>query len=178
FLGLPGHRVEDALARLQLAHLRRGLGLGPLQKHPAENVRRLFFARNHHARSRPRKAAHALLHVHTQCERRKPREMPDALADVLVERDGVAETGAARMWRGREKAVVRRMPAVHVRMPHAAEDGEIIAMLLEHFEVRRQRIIAPALLRKELFRQKTEIVADAKHPTRFSARRSPGDYPL
>src|SRR5205809_6698376 len=104
--------------------------------------------------------------------------MPDAFADVLVERDGVAETGAARMRRSGEKTIVRRMPAVHVGMPHAAEHGEIVAMLLEHFEVRRQRVIAPAFLGKEMFRQQTEIVADAKHPARLAARRGSGGDPL
>ena len=104
--------------------------------------------------------------------------MPDALADVLVERDGVAETGAARMGRGREKTIVRRMPAVHVGMPHAAEHGEIIAMLPEHFEVRRQRIIPPAFLGEEMFRQQTEIVADAEHPARFPARGGSGGDPF
>ena len=76
---------------------------------PRIAVRPLFLARDHHALTRPRKAAHALLHVHAQRERRKPREMPDALADVLVERNGIAKTGAARMRRGCEKTIVRRM---------------------------------------------------------------------
>src|SRR5205807_3726467 len=107
-------------------------------------------------------------------ERGKPRQMSDALADVLVERDGVAETGAARMGRGREKTIVRRMPAVHVGMPHAAEHREIVAIFLEHFEVRRQRIIAPAFLWEKMFRQQTEVVADAEHPARLAARGGSG----
>ncbi len=99
-LGLSCHRVENALASVQFAHLRLGLRFGPLQEHPGENLRRLFFAWNQHARPGPRKAANPLLHVHAQGEGRKSRQVADAFADVLVKRDGVAETSAARVWRG------------------------------------------------------------------------------
>src|SRR6266487_4479272 len=95
--------------------------------------------------------------------------MPDALADVLVERDGVAEAAAARMRRGREEAVVCRMPPIHVGMRHTAENGEIVAMFLENFQIRRQWVIAPALLREELFGQQTKVVADAEEPARLAA---------
>src|SRR5439155_7688393 len=112
-----------------------------------------------------------LLHIDTERERREPGEMPDALADVLVERDGVAEAAAARMRRGREEAIVRRMPAIHVGMRHAAEDGEIVAMLLEDLEIRRQWVITPVLLREEMFGQQTQVVADAEEPARLAAWR-------
>src|SRR5262245_10054555 len=75
------------------------------------------------------------------------------------------------MRRGGEKAIVRGMPAVHVRMPHAAEDREIVAVFLQQFEVGRQRVIASALFREEMLRQQTEIVADAKQAARLPARR-------
>src|SRR5438445_7709948 len=94
--------------------------------------------------------------------------MPDALADVLVQRDGVAETAAARMRRGREEAVVRRMAAIHVGMRHAAEDREIVAMLLEDSQIRRQWVITPVLLREEMFGQQTKVVADAEEPARLA----------
>ena len=145
-----------------------------------ENVRRLFLARNQHARTGPRKTAQALLHVDAERERREPRQVADAFGDVLVERDGVAEAAAARMRRGGEEAVVRRMPAVHVGMRHAAEHGEIVAMLLEQFEVGRQRVIAPALLREEMFRQQAEVVADAEASgaaSRPASRRRPCVWP-
>src|SRR2546428_4425688 len=104
----------------------------------------------------------------TERERRNPREMPEALADVWVERNGVAESAAARMRRRREETVVRRVPAIHVGMRHAAEDREVVAMLLENFQIRRQWVIAPGLLREELVWQQTEIVADAEEPARLS----------
>jgi hypothetical protein len=100
--------------------------------------------------------------------------MPDALADVLVERDGVAEACAARMRCGGEKAIVRGMSAIHVRMPHAAEDRKIVAVVLQQFEVRRERVVAATVLREEIFRQQTEVIADAKEAARFSAGRRVG----
>ena len=68
FLRLAGDRVEDALARLELAHLRLGLSLRSLKKHPGENVRCLFLARNQDTGSRPRQTADALLHVDAKRE--------------------------------------------------------------------------------------------------------------
>ena len=97
--------------------------------------------------------------------------MPDAFADVLVERDGVLEPRAARVRRGREETVVRRMPAIDFRMRHAAEHRKAIPMFLQRFEVRRQRIAASAFLGEEMFRQQAEVIADAEHPARLSARR-------
>ena len=89
-------------------------------------------------------------HIHAQRERREAREMADAFGDVLVKRNGVAETRTARMRRGGEKADVRRMPAIDVRMRDAAENGEIIAMLLEDLKVGREGVIASGFLREEI----------------------------
>src|ERR1700687_2415253 len=100
--------------------------------------------------------------------------MADALGDILVERDGVAKAAAARMRRGGEEAIVRGMSAIDVRMRNAAEDGEVVAVFFEVLEIRRQRVIAPALLWEKLTRQQAEVVADAEHPPRFSAWRGAG----
>src|SRR6266566_3399077 len=81
---------------------------------PCKNIRRLFLTRNQHARSGPRKAAHSLLHIDAQRQRWEPSEVSDALANILVQGDSIAKTGAARVRRSREKAIVRRMPAIHV----------------------------------------------------------------
>ena len=89
--------------------------------------------------------------------------------DVLIERDGVAEAAAARMRRRGEEAVVRRVPAIDVRMRDAAEDGEVVAVLLEHFEIGRERVVAArSAFGKELVRQQAEVVADAEHPARLA----------
>src|SRR5205823_4163849 len=94
---LPGHRVEDALAQFQFSPLRLHLGPGSLQKHPAKNFRRLFLARNQHARTGPGQTAQALLHVNAEGQRLEAGQVADALSDVLVERDGIAETATAWM---------------------------------------------------------------------------------
>ena len=72
------------------------------------------------------------------------------------------------MRRGGQEAVVRRMPAIHVGMRDAAEDGEVVAMRFELFEIRRKPLVAPAFWEKHL-RQQTEIIADAQHPARLHA---------
>src|SRR5205814_1991662 len=120
-------------------NLRLSFGLGPLQKHPLKNVRRLFLARNEHPGTSPGKTAQPLLHVYAKRQRRETGQVPDALGDVLIQRDGVAKTAAARMRRSREEAIVRRMSAIDVGMGDAAEDREIVAVLLEQFEIWRER---------------------------------------
>src|SRR5262249_50144395 len=133
-----------------------------------ENFRRLFLARNEHATAGPRQTAQTLLHVHAKRERRKTREMSNLLRGELIKRDGVAEAAATRMRRGGEEAVVRRMPAVHIRMRHAAENGEVIAVLGEHFEIRRERVIGAGRGGEKFLRQQAEVVANTEHPTRHS----------
>src|SRR5262245_206475 len=63
------------------------------------------------------------------------------------------------------------MATIDVRVPHTAEHREIVAMLPEHFEIGRERVIASTLLREEMFRQQAEIVADAEEPAGLPARR-------
>ena len=93
---------------------------------------------------RPRQAAAA---VDRQGERREPRQRPDPFGHELVERDRVAERAAGRV-RGRgQEADVRRVAAVHVRVRHAAEHGEVGAMLLEQLQVRRGRVVAARVRR-------------------------------
>ena len=106
-----------------------------MQKHPAKDLRGFFLARDEHARAGPRETPQPLLHVDAQRERREPREVPDAFADVLVQGNGVAETAAARMRGRSQETIVRRMAAVHVGMRHAAEHGEIVPVRLEHFQI-------------------------------------------
>lgn len=88
-------------------------------------------------------------------QRRETRQVPDALRKLLVERNGVSEAGAARMRRAGEEAVVRRMP-------HATENGEVVARILQQFQVGRQRVAASAAGGQEMLRQRAEVVADAK----------------
>ena len=122
--------------------------------------------RDGHAGPRPRQAAAA---VDRQRQRREPRQRADPLGDELVERDRVAERTAGRVRGGGQEGDVRRVAAVHVRVRHAAEDGEVVAVLLEELQVRRGRVVAAGVLGEELVRQQAEVVADAEQPPRRRA---------
>src|SRR5258705_12760738 len=100
--------------------------------------------------------------IHPQRQRWKTRKMTNPLANILVERDCVAETGAAWIRRCGEKTIVRWMPAIHIRMRDTAEHSEIGPIFPQHFEIRRRRVVAPAVFREEMFRQQTKVVADSK----------------
>ena len=90
--------------------------------------------------------------------------MADALRRELVKGDRIAEAATARMRRGGEEAVVSRVAAIHIRMRDTTKDGEIIAVRLEHFQVRRELVAATggSLSREEFFRQQAEVVAHAE----------------
>src|SRR5262249_8227881 len=127
---------------------------------------RAFIAGNQHARAGPSQAAVALDRIDAQIERGETRQMADPFGDELVERDRVAEAAAGGMWRCRQKTNIRRVTAIDIRVPHAAEDGEVIAMLLQRFQVWRKRVIPATVLREELAGQHAQVVADGKHPPR------------
>lgn len=96
--------------------------------------------------------------------------MPDPLADVLVERDGVSEPAAPGMGRGGEETVVGRMPAIDLRMRYAAEYGEIIPVLLQQLEVGGEGVSLAFFLGEEVLGQQAEVVADAEHPAGLPSR--------
>src|SRR5713226_7098009 len=70
------------------------------------------------------------------------------------------------------------MASIHIRMGYAAEDSEFVAVFLEHFKVGRRAVIATAILGEEMFRQQTEVVANAKHSARLSAGRDSRGEPM
>lgn len=68
-------------------------------------------------------------------QRREAGLIADSFGDVLVERNRVAEGAAGRM-RGRgEETDVRRVASVDVGMGDAEEDGEVLAEVLEDFQI-------------------------------------------
>src|SRR5260370_38567204 len=101
--------------------------------------------------------------------------MANALANVVGQGNSVAESRAAWMRGGREKAIVRRMSTIHGRMGNPAEDSDIVAMFLKQFQVGGATVIATAILGKETFRQQTEVVAEATHSLTCSARPAVGN---
>ena len=166
-LGVAGDGVEDAFAGFELADLGLDLVGGALDEQLPEHLGRLVLRRNGDAGAGARQAARA--RVDGQRERREARERADALGDVLVERDGVAKRAAARVRRAGEEADVGRVAAIDVGMRHAAEDGEVFAMLLQQLQVRRGRVVAAGAGWQEVLAQQAEIVADGEHPSRRGA---------
>jgi hypothetical protein len=108
--------------------------------------------------------------VHRQRERRKAGLIADVFRDVLVQGDGVAERTAGRVRRCRQKADVRWMAAVYVRMRHAGEDGEVLAVFFKNFEVVGRCVVDARLRGEELARQHTEVVANREHAPRRGSR--------
>ena len=70
------------------------------------------------------------------------------------------------MGRGGEETDVGRMTTVDVWVRDTAEDGEIIAVFLKEFEIRRRRVIAASAFGEKVLRQQSEIVADGEHSAR------------
>ena len=173
--GLAGDGIEDALAAVELAHLRLHLGRRALHKEALEDVRHLFLARDEHAGAGPGQAAYALFDVHAKRERREAGAVADPLGDILVERDRVAESAAAGMRRRRQETDVRRMPAVHVGMRNPAEYREILAVRREIAEVGRQLVTAAGLRGEKLAGQQAKVVADGEHSARLPVQRRNGE---
>ena len=169
-LRLVGDGVEDAASGVEPVDLSLDLLGRALQEKLVEHVGRALFGRNGDAGAGPRKAADRA--IDGERERREARESADALGDVLVERNGVAERAARRVRRGGQEADVRRMPAVDVGMRDAAEHGEVVAVLLQHLEVGRSRVVAAGAGREEQVGSQAEVVADAEHPARPGIRRA------
>ena len=66
------------------------------------------------------------------------------------------------------------MPAVDIGVRDAAEDGEVLPVLIENLRVKRMRVLPAAGLREELIRQQAKIITDADHPPRPGIRRQRG----
>jgi len=129
------HRVHDALPELEPALLLAHLVGGAAHEQLLEHRRGLVLAGDQRAGIGPRQAALATSDIDPQGQGGEAGEVADVLRGILVERDGVAEAAIAGVRGGGEEAVVGRMPAIHERMGDAAEDGEVIAVLLDRLEV-------------------------------------------
>ena len=83
------------------------------------------------------------------------------------------------MWRGSQETDVGRMSTVHVRMGNAGENGEVVAVILQEFEIRRRCVIPTISFGKKMFRQQAQIVANGEHSAgRTSNRGFPGTREL
>jgi hypothetical protein len=61
--------------------------------------------------------------------------LPIRFRRELIERDRVPKPATARVWRTRQKTVVRRMARIDIRMPNPAKDSEFVPMPTQLFEI-------------------------------------------
>ena len=167
-LGLLPDDVEDAAPAVEVADLRLHLLGSALEEKLVEHLGGALLWRDGDTGSRPRETAPAA--VDRERERRETRADADALGDILVERDAIAERAARRVRRGREERDVGRMAAVHIRMGDAAEHREILAVVLQVLEIGRQRVVEAGVRREEEIGPQAEVVADAKQAARLGTR--------
>src|SRR4030095_9554743 len=113
-VGLSRACVENALTKRQLPNLVLGLFRRPTEEQAPENIGSLFLAGDEDTRARPGQAALAAPDGDAERQRGKPRQVPDAFRDELVERDRIAKAASARVRRGGEKAIVRGMATIDV----------------------------------------------------------------
>jgi len=88
------------------------------------------------------------------------------LGNLLIEGDGIAERAAAGVGRGGEEANIGGVATIDIRMGDAAEDCEVLAMLVEVFQVRRGGVIFAAVFREEEVGEEAEVIADAEEAAR------------
>mgnify|MGYP001330644994 CR=1 FL=1 len=79
--------------------------------------------------------------------------LPDAVGDLLVERVGIGKLSA--------EVIVPGIVAIGGSVIEAGENGELIAVIGNRFEKRRQLVVFPCLLREKGWLVKPQIGADA-----------------
>ena len=89
--------------------------------------------------------------------------MTDLIRDHLVEGNTVAKTRPSRMRRGGQKRFVSAVSSIDAGVREPAEHSELLSMRRDLFEIRRQVIIPPRPLGKEMFGNEAEILVDGDH---------------
>ena len=89
----------------------------------------------------------------------------DVLGRELIERDRVPKPGPARSRRAGQEAGRGLVgePRAHPRVRQAGDDREVVAEVLEDFQVRREFVVLAGLLREEVRRVQPQRRADADH---------------
>src|SRR6185369_770013 len=75
---------------------------------------------------------------------------------------------------GGEERLLRLVESIDLRMGDAGEDREVAPEVLQDLEVRRQGVLLPRLLLKELLREDALVGLDRNHPARNLAPGRPG----
>ena len=100
--------------------------------------------------------------------------MTDAFGNVLVEGDGITEAATAWVRGRRQETVICRVATVDIWVRDAAEDGKVLAMLLQEIEVRRGLVIGASALREKVIWHEAKVITDTQHAARLTARSGRG----
>ena len=162
------HSVQYALALAQPLHLRADLVRRTVDKQLAKNAGRPIVGGNHHAAAGVRRAAAATERI--QLQRGETRVRQEPLDGPLVERDRVLEAAAAGMGGRREEGRIRGVAAIDRGMGQAGKDRELVAVLLDDFEIGGELVVAARLPWKQVFGVQTQRRVDAYHAAGRRAR--------
>jgi hypothetical protein len=119
--------VEYALAPVQVVDASVDFVGRALHEHAAVESRDAALGRDGDAAAGVRQGLHGDADMGNQG--RDAGEVAEPLRRHLVERDAVAEGAAAGVRGGRQERLLARVPAVHAGMRHAAEDGQVAAVV-------------------------------------------------
>lgn len=159
-LRLIANRVEHALTIFQSPSLSLDLVRPPLQKQFGEHARRPTLRRHRRSAVSPRQTKP----LARQRQGGESRLAVQVFGRELIQRNAVAKSGPLlRMRCGGQKAVVGIVAGADVRVRQPGDHREVVAKILEDFQVRRQLIVPPRLLRKEVLWMHSERRVDADH---------------
>ena len=156
---LVSDEVHDALPVFEVTHV-GGLFAGvSFEKKGGEEAGGAGFRGDAHARA---SVAQARV-VGGQREEGEAGKVADALGGVLVNRDRVLEAGLTRMGRTGEETFFGGVSAIDIGMVKSGNDGELLAVRLQRFEVAGDLVVAAGFLRKEEGRVDAEGRANGQH---------------
>ena len=153
-------RIEDAAAFVELLELFFHGGGIALDEHAAEECWGAVFCGEEDAIACPGEAAVGLVDVDTEVQRWIAGLLAELFRDVLIEGDLIAEAALGRAACGGEEAVFGAVAAVHIRMGHAAEEGELVADFGEGFKGGREFVVASGVFGEKGFGEDAEVVGD------------------
>ena len=167
---LPHYDIENTPLALQPPQLLFNGLLITLEKHFLIELRRALDGGDLNPRLSVGQAPRI---VDPKRQRSEAGLISDLIGHDLVEGNRVAKARPSRMRGSSQESFVSPVSPVDAGMRESTEDGELIPVLRDPFEVRRQLVITPLCLGKEELGNKTEILVDCDHSLgRRSCRRA------
>ena len=142
------HCIENRAAGVELEKLGINFLLSSLNEELLEDLGGLVLGRNRHAGAGAGQTA--ATGIDRESQGWEAGQDADALCDVLVERDRVTEGARTGVWRAGDEANIGRMPTIDIRVRDATKDCEIVAVLLQQFQIGRRLIVLVIALREEI----------------------------